>query len=1283
MPKDTNYYLVKTRALEKSKAEADQVAQESKSKVTAIDSAYDAADKAKKIRKKAEKDSMDIKFMLDQKKGVTSSVLNKAADVFGKTTDNKETQERLKAELETANKLATEAATADFAAKKNLANLRPGNSDSDKKWRENQARSKAADDEQISAEINRKLTKKEFKITQLEFAEKDAKLNGSINALEQKFKDVIPNGDAQLAALDTAEKEVGQKAQVADQKEATLANFQAQANGSSEAQAQNALDSALKKLEDAEKFITEWKGDKQTLAQLEKKRDALKEVAQTTKDEHRLFVDTAAGSTATLDKMEKEGKGLLVDLKTALTNAADGDKAALKKKIAACEAELARLAEFRKQAAAIQAAGIPAATDDLAKAKEAQSGARDNLVEAQSEVLSLERGLLTFDKKTRKFAADSQKSIEDRKGEIAQKDEAINELLEAIKNGTDEEKAAAKEKLKAAEAERDKLDKGLVFQENALKEFIEQSRQAAENSLPDKDKKALAVARKKEESAKTALEDAKKLVEDKKQGVEAAVKTATKGAQADFDKAQQEFATATQDYEKQTTEYEQAVAGHPDLKKANEEVAAATKAAAEAGVNQEKALASYTTAEEKALVAETLKQAVKDSEQDAAAFAPFKHLTDEDFEKAVRGKGGSEATALNLFPEKPKFPGDTASDSDKKAFAAAQKDYETKSAVVIENLRKAQETMDRMAERDELLEQAGASLEERKRAFGDVPPALMPPKFREELQAYREVEELFKVEDEYERLKKAAKEEVTNNILKDLKGLAEVAKPIVELFLDASGIINNFIPTPKELPEDADEAQKSAFEAAEALKAKFEMTRMVAEGIECFMNTKEMLESEKETIDEVSNPKDEEKAILRSMKEDKKAEALLKFMKDFIITTAKTTKGVLSMTKAGIGLAHNTGAAEVAKTIGGVVPILGAVLDGIETAEAMLAAAKQIKMAHLENEIHAASKESGDEEALVNAYGNQAGRATNRAVKKSLHATSKAVQTAGSATMAGGVSAGAGAGIYAAGKVGEYANKVTFQCIDWAQAAKAQKTMELARAGSFQAMNEIFADHQKYATMFIVMKAVEGDVKAQAFCKTRGLNTNNLDSATSLALLTKELKVARQEMLRKVEQTDDAKTFQDDASETFEKVVRGGKALAKLGDMATLGTAGMAVDAVKDGVNKLRGKMADVEAKPEADVDETNKIKPINAAGFTSLHTRITTISEKGTKGFSITEKDVQWRARWIEHMKNLLGNLDPMDGDWPDPSMKKDGGETARQKLTKAFFALKALPDTPTQQAA
>ena len=705
---------------------------------------------------------------------------------------------------------------------------------------------------------------------------------------------------------------------------------------------------------------------------------------------------------------------------------------------------------------------------------------------------------------------------------------------------------------------------------------------------------------------------------------------------------------------------------------------AATKKTQEAAEAEKKALDKYAAAEQEAVAAEVLQQALKDREQEAKAFAPFKHLKDADFEKALRK--GNDKTALNLYPEKPKFPGNEAKAEELKAYDKAQKEFEAKSAVVTENLRQAQETMERMLARDEILEAAGASLEERKRAFGDLPPALLPPKFREELQAYREVEELFKIEDEHERIKAATKEELKNSILKDLKGLAEVALPIVELFLDASCIVNNFIPVAIDPGEGATEEQVSAFETAEALKAKFEITRMVAEGLECFINTKEMLESEQEMLEAMDDSdEDEEKVILRQMKKDDRTAKMLAFMKDFIITTAKTTKGVLSMTKAGIGLAHNTGASEIAKTIGGVVPILGAVLDGIETAEAMYAAGKQIKMAYLENQIHAASKKMQDEEALIKAYGNQSNRATNRAVKKSIHATAKAVQTTGSAVIASGVASGAGAGVYAAGKAAEYGNKATFKAIDWAMAAQAQKTLEMARAGSYEAMTEIFADHQKYATMYIVMKAVKGDVKAQAFCATRSLDMKHLDSSTSLALLSKELKVARQEMLRKVEQTDEARTIQDSAGETFDKLARGGKAIAKLADMATLGTGSKVIDLVKEKADELRGKQDEVVAVPEPEI---NEIKPLNSAGFLALKTRAQTILEKFNDHLSITEKDVQWRARWLKHLKDLMASLDG-DGDWTDAAFKNDGGTIARRKINDAWGILQKLPDKPTMEAA
>jgi hypothetical protein len=319
-------------------------------------------------------------------------------------------------------------------------------------------------------------------------------------------------------------------------------------------------------------------------------------------------------------------------------------------------------------------------------------------------------------------------------------------------------------------------------------------------------------------------------------------------------------------------------------------------------------------------------------------------------------------------------------------------------------------------------------------------------------------------------------------------------------------------------------------------------------------------------------------------------------------------------------------------------------------------------MAYLENQIHKTAKKTNDEEALVNAYDNQSGRATNRAVKKSVHAAAKAVQTGGSATLAGGVTAGVGAGIYAGGKVIEYGNKATFKAIDWAQAAKAQKTLEMAQAGSYEAMTEIFANHQKYATMLIVMKAVQGDVKAQAFCATRSLHMEELDSTTSLAFMTKELKVARQAMLKKVGQTDEARTVQDSAGQTWDKVSRGGKAIAKVADMAVLGAGSKVIDLVKEKADALRSKTQEVVAVPDPEV---NEIKPMNDAGFAVIEQHAKTILQKPGEGLPITLKDIQWRDRWVKHFNVLLGSV--------------DDDILAGERIDKALRNLERIPDKPT----
>ncbi|HSI13750.1 MAG TPA: hypothetical protein VK961_17020, partial [Chthoniobacter sp.] len=996
------------------------------------------------------------------------------------------------------------------------------------------------------------------------------------------------------------------------------------------------------------------------------------------KDEHLIFEQATSGKYRVLDKQVQELTDLLQANQSALATAPDDQKAALKKKGAEYEAKLAKLAQFKKQTRKINLLGVPSAIVDHVEAQEKVKEAREKLITAGATVTRLQNSIPVPKEVLEKFR-DFNIWIQDCRTKVEGQEIAVANLKKALAGSTDDtDKKEIQAKLNAAESQLKKEQQELQRNIVGLDDYRESKRQQLEEARFEPERTALNTAREEEKKAEAAFGAAQKLVATKKQAIADRMANVTAVARAESDEARMEFDAAEKDLAQQNLDYEQAIAGHPELKKASDEMEAATKKTQQAAEAEKKALDSYAAAEQEAVAAEVLQQALKDRDQEAKAFAPFKHLKDADFETAL--SKGSDKSASNLFPEKPKFPGDKAKGDELKAYEKAQKEHAAKCAVITENLRQAQETMERMLARDEILEAAGASLEERKRAFGDMPPALLPKKFREELQAYREVEELFKIEDEHERIKAATREELKNSILKDLKGLAEVALPIIELFLDASCIVNNFIPVAVDPGEDATEDQKSAFETAEALKAKFEITRMVAEGLECFINTKEMLESENEMLEGISDSDDdEEKTILRQMKKDDKTAKMLAFMKDFIITTAKTTKGVLSMTKAGIGLAHNSGASEIAKTIGGVVPILGAVLDGIETAEAMYEAGKQIKMAYLENQIHKAAKKTQDEEALVNAYQNQSNRATNRAVKKSIHATAKAVQTTGSAVIAGGITSGAGAGVYAAGKAVEYGNKATFKAIDWAQAAQAQKTLEMARAGSYEAMTEIFADHQKYATMYIVMKAVKGDVKAQAFCATRSLDVKHLDSSTSLALLTKELKVARQEMLRKVEQTDEARTIQDSAGETFEKLARGGKAIGKLADMAVLGAGSKVIDLVKEKADELRAKKDEVVAVPEPEI---NEIKPINADGFLSLTTRADTILEKFNGHLSITEKDVQWRARWLMHLKDLRTSLDG-DGDWKEAALKNEGGTIARVKIREARRKLQELPDKPTMEGA
>ncbi|MEZ0258814.1 MAG: hypothetical protein ACAI37_26270, partial [Chthoniobacter sp.] len=232
MPKESAYKRVKTRALEKAKTGAEKSAKESKEKVDVLNEAFKSVEETTKLRQKAQRHSNDVAFLLNDLKGPKSAVVNKAFDLVGKTTENKKEQERLKEEQIDANKSFEAAYEAQKNAEKKLnALFRSPDDAADRKWVEQNLRTKAADDSVKATDIARILGRRDVRRAAVKLADEKGKLDVSVKVLEDKFVELITNGDAQLQALDTAEKEVDETLQKANEKQQALLELESLARG--------------------------------------------------------------------------------------------------------------------------------------------------------------------------------------------------------------------------------------------------------------------------------------------------------------------------------------------------------------------------------------------------------------------------------------------------------------------------------------------------------------------------------------------------------------------------------------------------------------------------------------------------------------------------------------------------------------------------------------------------------------------------------------------------------------------------------------------------------------------------------------------------------------------------------------------------------------------------------------------------------------------------------------------------------------------------------------------
>jgi len=537
MPKDSAYYLVKTRALEKSKATAEKSAKESQEKVDVLFDAFRSVEEKKKLRQKAERHTGDLAFLLSDLKGPKSAVVNKVSDLVGKTTENKKEQERLKDEQIDAQERFQAAYEAQKDAEKKLNALFRSPDEADRKWVEQDLRTKAADDSVKATDIARKLGRKEVKLAMVILADEKAKLNVAVKALEDNFVKLIPNGDAQLKALETAEKDVDDKLQQANGKGQALLELESLARGDDEAAAKKVLDDAEVKLKAAEKALADSAANAQTKAELTATRDALRATRDRAKDEHLLFEQGTSGKYRVLDKQVQELTDLLQANQAALATAADDQKAALKKKGAEYEAKLAKLALFKKQTNKINLLGVPTAISSHVEAQGKVKEAREKLITARATVTRLENSI-PVPKEVLKGIGIFNESIKSCQTKVDAQEIAVANLQKALAGSMDDaDKQEIQAKLSAAESKLKKEQQELQRNIVGLNDYRATKRQQLEEALFDPQKTALITARKEEQKADAALGAATKLVATQKQEIEDRIANVTKIARAELDDA--------------------------------------------------------------------------------------------------------------------------------------------------------------------------------------------------------------------------------------------------------------------------------------------------------------------------------------------------------------------------------------------------------------------------------------------------------------------------------------------------------------------------------------------------------------------------------------------------------------------------------------------------------------------------------------------------------------------------------------------------------------------------
>ena len=568
-------------------------------------------------------------------------------------------------------------------------------------------------------------------------------------------------------------------------------------------------------------------------------------------------------------------------------------------------------------------------------------------------------------------------------------------------------------------------------------------------------------------------------------------------------------------------EMDKKIAGNPDLQDA---LATADTVEQRALNEKQLALISIDAANKDLEVAKFQDEVTKSHAKYKDVFAKFDILTDASYdEHDEQGSGWvKELNKMSVMPD----PNDP-----KKQIPNPNFD---------KDITAAQHAYVELIEQDQIMEDMGASFEQRQQAFASVPKALWPLKFREEVKAYREVELLVAQEKVEEEAKQRAKKQIETKLGKLGAAYKDVYKrlsPILDVVFDSVSAVGDIRGIGKEK------------EAPDQLSIMKDMTSaMVTYFSENISAVKELAGEDK---------KDGEEEDVEEKDENEESLKILEFLKE-------ACKSQLSLVNSAV------------TAVGGEIPGLDVVLGAIETAEAVYTAGKATKLAYNERQIQSGVK-GGDDEIMKKAFDNQTGASTRKAVKDSIDAAASGIQLGGSIATVSGAAAPVGVGLKVGGKALAYGNKVAFQCIDWKKAATAKNTLDKAKNGSIDAMQQVFADHQMYATSYIVLRARDGDAMAMKMCLGRSVDQGKLlDEAVSVKLIRKFL-------LEQVGQKDQMETIGESAKNT-------GKAIKEAATLTGQVAAGGAV-AVWDKLCKT-GKLIKVKVVGEDLPSEAGAQKP-------------------------------------------------------------------------------------------